>query len=138
VVVVAEGAGQKFFKDMDLGTDKSGNKKNGDIGLYLKERIADYFAEHRIEGSIKYIDPSYIIRSVPATPNDSVFCGFLGQMAVHGALAGKTDMIVAVWNNMFTHLPIAAAVGNKKYIDPRKKLWLSVLQTTGQPRLKND
>lgn len=138
VVVVAEGAGQKFFKDMELGTDKSGNKLNGDIGLYLKDRIADYFAEHRIEGSIKYIDPSYIIRSVPATPNDSVFCGFLGQMAVHAAMAGKTDMIVAVWNNMFTHLPIAAAVGNKKYIDPRRKLWLSVLQTTGQPRLKND
>ena len=138
VVVVAEGAGQKFFEGMDFGKDKSGNKRNGDIGIFLKDRIKEYFANSRTDIAIKYIDPSYIIRSVPATANDSVFCGFLGQMAVHAAMAGKTDMIVAVWNNMFTHLPIKAAVGNKKFIDPRKKLWQSVQQTTGQPRLIND
>ena len=138
VVVVAEGAGQKYFEGMDFGKDKSGNKLNGDIGLLLKDRIKEYFSDSRIDVALKYIDPSYIIRSVPATANDSVFCGFLGQMAVHAAMAGKTDMIVAVWNNIFTHLPIKAAVGNKKFIDPDKKLWQSVLQTTGQPRLLND
>lgn len=138
LIVVAEGAGQKFFSDDVLGKDKSGNRKLGDIGLFLKEKMSEYFKQEGMEVPIKYIDPSYIIRSVPATANDSVFCGFLGQMAVHAGMAGKTDMVVGLWNNMFTHLPIEAAIHTRKLVDPDKKLWLSVLQTTGQPALKND
>jgi 6-phosphofructokinase 1 len=137
VIVVAEGAGQKYFTGQDHGKDKSGNVRNGDIGWLLKERISAYFKEIGQEHTVKYIDPSYIIRSVPAVGNDSVFCGFLGQMAVHAGMAGKTDMIVGVWNNMFTHLPISLATESRKIVDPKKKLWLSVLQTTGQPSLKN-
>lgn len=137
VIVVAEGAGQKFFANDPAGSDKSGNRKLGDIGLFLKERIENHFRASETEITIKYIDPSYIIRSVPAIANDSVFCGFLGQMAVHAGMAGKTDMLVGLWNNMFTHLPIAAATCDRKVIDPTKKLWQSVLETTGQPDMKN-
>jgi len=136
VIVAAEGAGQKFFDDVS-GTDKSGNKKLGDIGLFLKSRIEAYFKEVGTEITVKYIDPSYIIRSLPATPNDSVFCGFLGQMAVHAGMAGKTDMLVGLWNNMFTHIPISAAISSRKMINPGQKLWMSVLETTGQSGLKN-
>jgi len=136
VIVVAEGAGQKFFDEVS-GTDKSGNRKLGDIGLFLKERIDAFLRDSGTDFTIKYIDPSYIIRSVPAIPNDSVFCGFLGQMAVHAGMAGKTDMLVGLWNNMFVHLPIQAAISSRKMIDPAKKLWMSVLETTGQPDLKN-
>ena len=137
VVVVAEGAGQKFFDNKNLGLDKSGNKKLGDIGTFLKKEIVSYFKEHNMEATVKYIDPSYIIRSVPANSNDSLFCGFLGQMAVHAAMAGKTDMIVGVWNDMFTHVPIASAIQERKKVDVNEKLWFSVLQTTGQPDLRN-
>lgn len=138
VIVVAEGAGQKFFDDGNRGTDKSGNRKLGDIGLFLKEKISDYFNSINMEMNIKYIDPSYIIRSVPATANDSVFCGFLGQMAAHAGMAGKHDAMVAVWNNMFTHLPLTAAIDRRKTVDPAKKLWHSVLETTGQSSLLNN
>jgi 6-phosphofructokinase 1 len=137
VIVVAEGAGQKFFAE-DGATDKSGNKKFGDIGLFLKAKIEAYFKEVGAEVNIKYIDPSYIIRSVPAIPNDSVFCGFLGQMAAHAGMAGKTDMLVGLWNNMFTHIPIAPAISTRKMINPGQKLWMSVLETTGQSELKNN
>ena len=136
VIVVAEGAGQKFFED-DGATDKSGNKKLGDIGLFLKAKIEAYFKEVGTEINVKYIDPSYIIRSVPAIPNDSVFCSFLGQMAVHAGMAGKTDMLVGLWNNMFTHIPISPAISTRKTINHKQKLWMSVLETTGQGELKN-
>jgi 6-phosphofructokinase 1 len=136
VIVTAEGAGQKFFSE-DQGSDKSGNRKLGDIGRFLKDQIETFLNKANMDFTVKYIDPSYILRSVPAIPNDSVFCGFLGQMAVHAGMAGKTDMLVGVWNNMFTHLPIEAAISSRKVIDPEKKLWMSVLETTGQPDLKN-
>jgi len=136
VIVVAEGAGQKFFAASGE-TDKSGNARLGDIGHFLKSKIEEYFKGTGTEVTIKYIDPSYMIRSVPSIPTDSVFCGFLGQMAVHAGMAGKTDMLVGLWNNMFTHLPIKAAISRRKMINPGQKLWMSVLETTGQTDLKN-
>ncbi|MDH5681910.1 MAG: ATP-dependent 6-phosphofructokinase, partial [Spirochaetota bacterium] len=99
VIVVAEGAGQKFFQEKNMGSDPSGNVKLGDIGIYLKDKITQHFKSQNIELNLKYIDPSYIIRSVPANPNDTVFCGLLAQNAVHAAMAGKTNMVIAVWNN---------------------------------------
>ncbi|MBN1233133.1 MAG: ATP-dependent 6-phosphofructokinase [Candidatus Coatesbacteria bacterium] len=137
LIVVAEGAGQKFFKKEELGTDKSGNQKLGDIGIFMKERISSFFKSKNMDITIRYIDPSYIVRSVPANPNDSVFAGLLGQMAVHAGMAGKTDMLVATWNNRFIHLPIEAAIMKRKKIDPQGVLWLSVVQATGQSMMTN-
>ena len=95
VVVVAEGFGQRFFDDAGQERDASGNIKLKDIGLYLKDRIRTYFDQKGVEVSLKYIDPSYMIRSLPANANDSVFCGFLGRGAVHAGMAGKTRMIIS-------------------------------------------
>ncbi len=133
VIVVAEGAGQNLMKASGI-RDASGNVKFGDIGVFLKERINEYFKNARIELSLKYIDPSYIIRSMPADPHDSAFCLALGQNAVHAAMAGRTSMVVGYWRDEFTHLPIAAAVCRRKRIDPMGKLWTGVMSTTGQPR----
>ena len=83
---------------------------------------------------IKYIDPSYIIRSSSAIPSDSVFCTQLAQHAVHAGMAGKTGMIIGLWNNVFTHVPIEIAVKNRKSIDPEGMFWLNVLENTGQPK----
>jgi len=138
LIVVAEGAGQNLFEE-DLGTDASGNRRLGDIGLLLKKKIGDHFKQKNMGVSIKYIDPSYIIRSVPANPNDCIFCVFLGQNAVHAGMAGKTGMLVGSWNNLFIHIPIQSVVRRRKHIDLQGNLWRSVLESTGQPeRMVND
>jgi 6-phosphofructokinase 1 len=138
VIVVAEGAGQKFFQDLRNERDLSGNIKLNDIGLFLKEKISGYFEEKQLPISLKYIDPSYIIRSLPANSNDHVFCSFLGRDAVHAGMAGKTDMLVGHWNNHFVHVPMKASAGKRKQVSPNGKLWLTVLEATGQESLKND
>ncbi|HEX8295450.1 MAG TPA: ATP-dependent 6-phosphofructokinase [Chthoniobacteraceae bacterium] len=131
VVVVAEGAGQDLLES-DTGTDASGNKKHGDIGLFLKDRINAFFKERRMECNLKYIDPSYIIRSVPANAQDNVYCSQLAQHAVHAGLAGKTELLVGRWHGAFVHLPITLATGGRRKVDPQSELWHSVLESTGQ------
>ena len=133
VVVVAEGAGQDFFDKSEQVKDASGNIKHKDIGIYLKERITEEFDNKNFPYSIRYIDPSYIIRSAPANPNDSKFCNLLAQNGVHAAMAGKTDFVVGNWNNLFTLLPIPLASAQRKRIDINGELWWNVLEATGQP-----
>lgn len=137
VIVVAEGAGQHFFDSKDMGVDPSGNKILGDIGIFLKQRISGYFKEKDLEVNIRYIDPSYTIRSIPAIPTDAVYCGFLGQMAAHAAMAGKTDLMVGQNRDYFTHIPIPAAVERRREVEENSFLWMSVLHSTGQPALRN-
>jgi 6-phosphofructokinase 1 len=138
VIVVAEGAGQKFFENSKTERDASGNIKLNDIGLYLKESITSYFDAKGINISIKYIDPSYMIRSLPANANDRVFCNFLGRNAVHAGLAGKTNLLIGHWNNSFVHVPMKLVAGKRKQIDPKGRLWRSALEATGQGSLKNN
>jgi 6-phosphofructokinase 1 len=133
VVVVAEGAGQDLFEQQMEEKDASGNVKHKDIGLLLKEKIKEEFDNKEFPYSIKYIDPSYIIRSAPANANDSKFCNLLAQNAVHAAVAGKTDFVVGYWNNEFTLIPIPMAVAKRKKIDLDDELWWNVLEATGQP-----
>lgn len=133
LVVVAEGAGQEFFESEAKEIDASGNIKNKDIGLYLKEQISTDFKAKNFPFSLKYIDPSYIIRSAPANANDSKFCSLLAQNAVHAAMAGKTDFVIGNWNSQFTLLPISIAVSARKKIDIEGELWWNVLEATGQP-----
>ncbi|MBF0232673.1 MAG: ATP-dependent 6-phosphofructokinase [Desulfamplus sp.] len=138
VIVVAEGAGQKFFADEKAEYDPSGNIKLKDIGVFLKAEINSWFAKKDISVTLKYIDPSYIIRSLPANANDSVFCGFLGRDAVHAGMAGKTKLLVSHWNNCYVHIPMEASAGKRKNVDPYGKLWQSVLEATGQGVLTSD
>lgn len=138
VIVVAEGAGQKFFEEVDERRDASGNIRLNDIGIFLRDTIKAYFSQKNIPLNIKYIDPSYMIRSVPANANDSVFCGFLGRDAVHAGMAGKTKLVIGHWNNHFVHLPMEATAGRRKQVRPNGKLWTTVLESTGQPSLQND
>ncbi len=132
VIVVAEGAGQDLM-DRPEERDASGNRKFADIGLFLKEKILEYFKGKKMEVNLKYIDPSYTIRSTPANPHDSVFCLLLGHNAVHAGMSGRTDMVVGYWNGEFTHVPIPLAVSRRKQVDPYGRLWSSVLEATGQP-----
>jgi len=132
VIVVGEGAGQNLLSD-DLGEDASGNRKLGDIGLVLRDEIKAHFKAINMDLTLKYIDPSYMIRSTPASAYDSAFCLQLGHYAVHAGMAGFTNMLVGHWNNRFTHVPIPMAVLRRKKVDPVGRLWSSVLMATGQP-----
>jgi 6-phosphofructokinase 1 len=132
VVIVAEGAGQDLVK-AEGATDASGNKRLGDIGVFIKSRLETYFRQCKTELTLKYIDPSYMIRSVPASPQDRIYCMRLGQAAVHAGMAGKTGVVVARWHSTYVHLPVGAVTAERRHVDPGGDLWLSVLETTGQP-----
>ncbi len=131
VVVVAEGAGQELASA--VGQDASGNRKLGDIGVFLREAITRHFKELGRAIAVRYVDPSYTIRSARASADDSVFCFQLAGNAVHAAMAGRTAMVVGVWNGHFVHVPVDKAVSGRKCIDPLGVLWQSVLDNTGQP-----
>ena len=90
VIIAAEGAGQHLLQQNEA-RDASGNPVLSDVGSLLRTSIVDYF-HGKMPISIKYIDPSYIIRSVPANANDRIYCGFLGQNAVHAAMAAGVDV----------------------------------------------
>jgi 6-phosphofructokinase 1 len=131
VVVVAEGAGQDLLTS-NGAKDASGNTKLGDIGQLLRDRIMADFDSVGADLNLRYVDPGYAIRSVPANPYDAVFCLRLAQAAVHAAMAGRTAMVVGRWHGRFVHLPIALATGSRNQVDPDGDLWMSVLEATGQ------
>ena len=132
VILVAEGAGQEFAPPTGE-TDASGNIKYHDIGIFLKNRMKQYFAEQGITTSIKYIDPSYIIRSSAANSYDSIYCARIGAHAVHAAMAGKTQCIASRVNNQYVYVPIKVAVSKRSHVDIEGSLWRDVLENTRQP-----
>ena len=132
VIIVAEGAMQEQLLT-DKKTDAGGNLKLADVGTYLRERIIKHFDEKKMEINLKYIDPSYAIRSSPANPEDSVYCERLGNAAVHAAMAGKTKMIIGLVKNEFVHLPVKSVISHRNHVDPESNLWRDTLDATHQP-----
>jgi 6-phosphofructokinase 1 len=133
VVVVAEGAGQNFLTTDSAATDASGNKRLGDIGIFLRDKITQFFKSRNTSIALKYIDPSYAIRSVPASAQDNVYCSILAQNAVHAGMAGKTKMLVGRWHDSFVHIPMGLVIQSRHKIDPEGDIWRFVLEATGQP-----
>jgi 6-phosphofructokinase 1 len=133
VIVVAEGAAQDLVTD-GLGSDKSGNSKLGDVGVFLRDRITQHFRAEARDVTLKYIDPSYAIRSVAASPSDSVYCWNMARNAVHAAMAGNTEMLIGRWHGRFVHVPMPLATRSRKQVDPGDDVWTSVIEATGQPR----
>lgn len=131
VIVCAEGAGQEMMRD-DAGKDASGNQKLGDFCGLLTQEIKRYFQERNHEVNMKFIDPSYIIRSVPANAGDRVYCGFLGQNAVHAAMVGKTGMVVTQLKSSTVYLPLELVVGKTRKLNIHSDYWYTVMESTGQ------
>jgi 6-phosphofructokinase 1 len=131
VIVVAEGAGQYLMgQKKETVKDASGNVRHKDIGFFLKQSIKEYFKKKNIPITVKYIDPSYTIRSCPANAFDSVVCLFFGQNAVHAGMAGKTDMFISSWSQCFTHVPLTMAINKRKKINPKNIFWQTILAIT--------
>jgi 6-phosphofructokinase 1 len=161
VIVVAEGAGQELCVDAEASrisgaeaspistaeasrgrdgrsshpppTDPSGNVRLRDIGVVLRDRVIDHFRQRRIDVTVKYVDPSYHIRSVPALPNDSLYCWNMARNAVHAAMAGNTEMLIGRWHGRFVHVPMPLATRYRKQVDTTGDLWMAVVESTGQP-----
>ena len=131
VIIVAEGAGQNLMAEASE-FDASGNRRHGDIGASLRDKITEAFRAQGISVSLKYIDPSYMIRSLPANARDANFCLRLGHAAVHAGMAGKTDMVIGSWRRRLTHVPIPVAVSSRKKVDTNGYLWQTLLSVTGQ------
>jgi len=134
LIVVAEGAGQDLLRRQEVRRDPSGNVIHEDIGLFLRDVITRYFRERKITVNLKYIDPSYHIRSVPANAGDRILSDQMARMAVHAAMAGKTDLIIGYWNHELIHVPIRTAVARERRVDLTSDLWTAVMRSTGQPR----
>ncbi|NUM36312.1 MAG: ATP-dependent 6-phosphofructokinase [Candidatus Brocadiae bacterium] len=132
VVVVAEGAGQDFFHDQEKKKDPSGNVIKNDIGIYIRDQISKYMNSKNMECVVKYFDPSYMIRTVPANGSDAIFCLHLAQNAVHAAMAGMSNLVVGYWHGQFTYVPTDLAVKSRRKIDPHSQLWQSVMAVTRQ------
>jgi 6-phosphofructokinase 1 len=133
LIAVAEGAGQHLFQNADAGTDKSGNRKLHDIGVHLRDRITAHFVSRQLQINVKYIDPSYVIRSVPTNVEDAVLCDQYGRAAVHAAMSGRTGMVVSQLRGAFVHVPSELITSGTKHLEPASMLWRAVLATTGQP-----
>lgn len=136
VIVVAEGAGQELMPHTGPEAyDASGNPRLHDIGSFLQQEILAYFRARNTEITLKYLDPSYSIRSLPANALDAAFCLQLAQHAVHAGMAGYSNMMVSYWNQHFVHVPLALAVAERRCLDPLGETWQSVLEATGQPQM---
>ncbi len=134
LVVVAEGAGQHLLEREKAGeTDASGNILHQDVGLFLREEIKRHFRERGVDVNLKYLDPSYFIRSVPANPSDRILSDQMARMAVHAGMSGKTGMMVGSLHNELVHVPIRTAVASHKRLDVASDLWTAVMRSTGQP-----
>lgn len=131
VIVVAEGAGQDLFAG-DAGQDASGNKKKHDIGLHLKEVMTQHFEAQGAPVKVRYIDPSYLIRGIPAHGTDAIYCAQLAEHAAHAAMAGRTDMVVGSHDRSFTHVPLALATSQRQKVDLQSDLWQAVMGATRQ------
>lgn len=134
MIVLAEGAGQQHVGEGEPETDASGNPNLGDIGGHLRAEIKRHFRHRDVPVAIKYIDPSYLIRSLPANAFDSALCLSLGQHAVHAGMSGRTGLLVGSWRDRYTHVPFELATDKLRRLDPEGATWQRVLEATGQPR----
>lgn len=133
LIVVAEGAGQDLLQGAPEERDASGNVKLKDIGAYLRGAIEAYFKDEGIPVTLRYFDPNYIIRSVPADAEDAILCDLYARSAVHAAMAGKTGIVIGLMHDIFIHVPIEMLSARTKRMTADSAMWHSVLASTGQP-----
>ncbi|KAL6842227.1 hypothetical protein ACP4OV_027875 [Aristida adscensionis] len=141
VIVVAEGAGQELIaRSMSYGDahDASGNKVLLDVGLWLSHRIKEHFKRKKAGNggfpiTLKYIDPTYMIRAVPPNASDNVYCTLLAHSAVHGAMAGYTGFTVAPVNGRHAYIPFYRITEKQNKVVITDRMWARVLCSTNQP-----
>jgi 6-phosphofructokinase 1 len=133
VIAVAEGSGQELLGNTGNERDASGNVRLSDIGLFLQNKIEEWFHTRKIPFVMRYFDPSYIVRSSPDNAEDSILCDQFARHAAHAAMAGKTGLVIGLLHDCFIHVPIDLLAAQQKRLDPDGPAWNAVLAATGQP-----
>ena len=133
VIAVAEGSGQQLLGNAGNERDASGNVRLGDIGLFLHEKIKEWFKARKIPVVMRYFDPSYLVRSSPDNAEDSILCDQFARHAAHAAMSGRTGLVIGFLHDRFIHVPIELLATQQKRLDPDSPAWSAVLATTGQP-----
>ncbi|XP_051119345.1 ATP-dependent 6-phosphofructokinase 3-like isoform X2 [Andrographis paniculata] len=131
VIVVAEGAGQELLESK-TERDASGNKLLQDVGLWLSQQIKEHFAK-RLPLTLKYIDPTYMIRAIPSNASDNVYCTLLAQSTVHGAMAGYTGFTTGLVNGRHTYIPFNRITEKQNKVVTTDRMWARLLSSTNQP-----
>ena len=133
VIAVAEGSGQQLLGNAGNERDASGNVRLSDIGLFLHEKIKEWFKTRKIPVVMRYFDPSYLVRSSPDNAEDSILCDQFARHAAHAAMSGRTGLVIGFLHDRFIHVPIELLATQQKRLDPDSPAWSAVLATTGQP-----
>jgi 6-phosphofructokinase 1 len=133
VIAVAEGAGQELLGNTGSERDASGNVKLIDIGVFLHQKIEEWFKARKAPFVMRYFDPSYFVRSSPDNAEDSILCDQFARHAAHAAMSGRTGLVVGYLHDRFIHVPIELLATQQKRVDPDSTVWSAVLATTGQP-----
>ncbi|KAL7159266.1 hypothetical protein ABFS83_01G016600 [Erythranthe nasuta] len=133
VIVIAEGAGQELLAAKDE-QDASGNKLLQDVGLWISQKIKGHFSKQgKLPITLKYIDPTYMIRAIPSNASDNVYCTLLAQSAVHGAMAGYTGFISGLVNGRHTYIPLNRITEGQNKVVITDRMWARLLSSTNQP-----
>ncbi|CAO2825636.1 unnamed protein product [Amaranthus hypochondriacus] len=136
VIVIAEGAGENLLSESMQNMnekDASGNKLLPDVGLWISQKIKDYFKQRDWVINLKYIDPTYMIRAIPANASDNVYCTLLAQSAVHGAMAGYTGFTVGSVNGRHAYIPFQRIIEKQNQVVITDRMWARLLSSTNQP-----
>ncbi|KAK3436352.1 hypothetical protein EUGRSUZ_C00952 [Eucalyptus grandis] len=138
VIVIAEGAGQELMsqsnQSLDNGKDASGNKLFQDVGLWISQKIKDHFSQRGKMGiTLKYIDPTYMIRAIPSIASDNVYCTLLAQSCVHGTMAGYTGFTSGLVNGRQTYIPFYRITEKQNNVVITDRMWARLLSSTNQP-----
>mmetsp|Transcript_1083 Transcript_1083/g.1998 ORF Transcript_1083/g.1998 Transcript_1083/m.1998 type:complete len:87 (-) Transcript_1083:247-507(-) len=75
-----------------------------DLNSYAKEK-------HGVNLTIKYLNPTYAIRTAPANGGDTDFCHRLAHCAVHCVQSGYTDFSVGQVRNYPVMIPLKVLIG---------------------------
>ncbi|KAJ7958844.1 ATP-dependent 6-phosphofructokinase [Quillaja saponaria] len=138
VIVIAEGAGQDLLSECLNEQDASGNKMLQDVGLWISHRIKDHFArQNKMVLTLKYIDPTYMIRAIPSNASDNVYCTLLAQSALHGAMAGYTGFTVGPVNGRHSYIPFNRVTEKQNKVVITDRMWARLLSSTNQPSFLN-
>ncbi|KAL5728955.1 6-phosphofructokinase [Ranunculus cassubicifolius] len=136
VIVIAEGAGQELLESMRSKDkqDASGNRLLDDVGLWISQKIREYFSRgSKLSITLKYIDPTYMIRAIPSNASDNVYCTLLAQSAVHGAMAGYTGFTVGPVNGRHSYIPFYRVTETQNQVVVTDRMWARLLSSTNQP-----
>ncbi|KAF8108387.1 hypothetical protein N665_0109s0014 [Sinapis alba] len=138
VLVVAEGAGQEMIprnETQKQERDESGNLVFLDVGVWLKSALKEWW-ERAHPGelfTVKYIDPTYMIRAVPANATDNLYCTLLAHSSIHGVMAGYTGFVSGPINGNYAYIPLDEVAQTKNEVNTSDPKWAWVRSVTNQP-----